>query len=122
MGITTDIIVGFPGETEEDFEETLSLAREAQFDNGYLFKYSPRKDTPAADMPGQVPQAVKEERNARLLAVINDIGAAATTSAWPDRSRCWWKGRAGRIPRGCRGGLAATKLSSSTATGGIWGN
>jgi tRNA-2-methylthio-N6-dimethylallyladenosine synthase len=75
MGITTDIIVGFPGETEMDFEETLSLAREAEFDNAYIFKYSPRKDTPAAAMDGQLPQAVKEERNARLLAVINEIGA-----------------------------------------------
>jgi tRNA-2-methylthio-N6-dimethylallyladenosine synthase len=74
MGITTDIIVGFPGETEEDFEETLSLVREAQFDNAYMFKYSPRKDTPAAEMPGQVPQEIKEERNARLLAEINSIG------------------------------------------------
>jgi len=75
MGITTDLIVGFPGETEEDFQETLSLAGAAQFDNGYLFKYSPRKDTPAAALPGQVPQAVKEERNARLLALVNEIGA-----------------------------------------------
>jgi tRNA-2-methylthio-N6-dimethylallyladenosine synthase len=74
MGITTDLIVGFPGETEEDFEATLTLARAAQFDNGYLFKYSPRKDTPAAEMPGQLPQEVKEERNARLLALINEIG------------------------------------------------
>jgi tRNA-2-methylthio-N6-dimethylallyladenosine synthase len=74
MGITTDIIVGFPGETEEDFEQTLSLAREAQFDNAYIFKYSPRKDTPAAAMPDQVPQTVKEERNARLLEEINAIG------------------------------------------------
>jgi len=73
MGITTDLIVGFPGETEEDFQETLSLARAIQFDNGYLFKYSPRKDTPAAALPGQVPQAVKEERNARLLALVNEI-------------------------------------------------
>jgi tRNA-2-methylthio-N6-dimethylallyladenosine synthase len=74
MGVTTDIIVGFPGETEEDFDLTLSLAREAQFDNAYIFKYSPRKDTPAADMPGQVPQGVREERNARLLEQINAIG------------------------------------------------
>jgi tRNA-2-methylthio-N6-dimethylallyladenosine synthase len=74
MGITTDLIVGFPGETEEDFAETLSLARAVEFDNGYLFKYSPRKDTPAAGMPGQLPQAVKEERNARLLALVNEIG------------------------------------------------
>ncbi|MGA2556687.1 MAG: tRNA (N6-isopentenyl adenosine(37)-C2)-methylthiotransferase MiaB [Verrucomicrobiota bacterium] len=75
MGITTDIIVGFPGETEEDFEATLALAREVEFDNGYLFKYSPRKDTPAAALPGQVAQAVKEERNARLLALVNEISA-----------------------------------------------
>ncbi len=75
MGVTTDIIVGFPGETEADFEDTLSLAREAEFDNAYIFKYSPRRDTPAASMPGQLPQAVKEERNARLLAVVNEIGA-----------------------------------------------
>lgn len=75
MGITTDIIVGFPGETELDFEETLSLARQVEFDNAYIFKYSPRKDTPAAEMPDQLPQPVKEERNARLLQVINEIGA-----------------------------------------------
>src|SRR5580658_8238943 len=67
LGLTTDIIVGFPGETEEDFEETLSLIREAQFDNAYLFKYSPRRDTPAATMPGQVPDGIKEERHARAL-------------------------------------------------------
>jgi tRNA-2-methylthio-N6-dimethylallyladenosine synthase len=74
IGLTTDIIVGFPGETEEDFNLTLSLAREAQFDNAYLFKYSPRKDTPAAAMPDQVPPAVKEERHAQLLEEINAIG------------------------------------------------
>jgi tRNA-2-methylthio-N6-dimethylallyladenosine synthase len=74
IGITTDIIVGFPGETGEDFAQTLSLVREAQFDNAYLFKYSPRKDTPAAAMPDQVPSAVKEERHARLLEEINGIG------------------------------------------------
>jgi tRNA-2-methylthio-N6-dimethylallyladenosine synthase len=75
MGITTDIIVGFPGETEADFEETLSLVREAQFANAFIFKYSPRRDTPAAEMPEQVPHRVKEERNARLLALVNAVGA-----------------------------------------------
>src|ERR1700722_13057110 len=73
IGISTDLIVGFPGETEEDFEQTLSLAREAEFDQAYIFKYSPRRDTPAADMPGQLPTNVKEERNERLLTLINDI-------------------------------------------------
>ena len=74
ISITTDIIVGFPGETGDDFEQTLSLAREAQFDNAYIFKYSPRRDTPAAEMPGQVPQKIREERNHRLLETINEIG------------------------------------------------
>ena len=73
IGITTDIIVGFPGETEEDFELTLSLAREVQFDNAYIFKYSQRRDTPAAEMPDQVPLAVREERNERLLNLVNEI-------------------------------------------------
>ncbi len=75
IGITTDIIVGFPGETEKDFEETLSLAREVEFDNAYIFKYSPRRDTPAAEMPDQVPQKIREERNQVLLQTINEIGA-----------------------------------------------
>lgn len=74
IGITTDIIVAFPGETEEEFNETLSLARQARFDNAYLFKYSQRRDTPAAELPGQLPEEVKEERHARLLGVINEIG------------------------------------------------
>ena len=76
MGITTDIIVGFPGETEEDFADTLSLVDEVQFDNGYLFKYSQRRDTPAASMPDQVPQNVIEDRHLRLLNRINDIATA----------------------------------------------
>jgi len=73
MGITTDIIVGFPGETEADFAETLSLAREVEFDNAFVFKYSPRRDTPAAAMPDQLPEEVIEARHAQLLAVINEI-------------------------------------------------
>jgi len=75
IGITTDIIVGFPGEKEKDFEETLSLAREVQFDNAFIFKYSQRRDTPAAEMPDQVPQKIREERNQRLLETVNEIGA-----------------------------------------------
>jgi len=75
MGITTDFIVGFPGETEADFEQTLSLAREVEFDNAFIFKYSTRRDTPAATMPDQLAAEVKEERNYRLLDVVNEIGA-----------------------------------------------
>src|SRR5256886_599015 len=74
MGITTDIIVGFPGETEADFAETLSLVREVGVDNAFVFKYSPRKDTPAASMPEPIPQEVIEERHGRLLDLVNEIG------------------------------------------------
>ncbi len=71
LAVTTDVIVGFPGETEADFSESLDLAREADFDNAFIFRYSPRRDTPAADMAEQIPDTVKEERNQRLLEVIN---------------------------------------------------
>jgi len=75
IGISTDLIAGFPGETEEDFGETLSLAREVGFSQAFVFKYSQRRDTPAADMPDQVSKAVKEERNQRLLEAVNESGA-----------------------------------------------
>jgi len=74
IGITTDIIVGFPGETDADFEQTLDVCRQVRFDNAYIFKYSERRDTPAARMPDQVAQSVREDRNAALLDVINAIG------------------------------------------------
>jgi len=74
MGITTDIIVGFPGETEADFEETLSLVRETGFDNAFVFKYSPRHGTPAAAMPDPVPPGIIDERHGRLLDLVNEIG------------------------------------------------
>lgn len=80
IGITTDLIVGFPGETDADFQETLALARAAEFDNAYVYKYSPRRDTPAAAMPDQIPQALREARHAELLNCINAIAARAFAS------------------------------------------
>ena len=73
MGVGTDIIVGFPGETESDFEETMSLCREVEFDNAFLFKYSRRRDTPASEMPDQLPEELIEERHARLLKAVDEI-------------------------------------------------
>jgi tRNA-2-methylthio-N6-dimethylallyladenosine synthase len=71
MAITTDIIVGFPGETEEDYLQTRSLVDRVGFDNAFVFKYSKRRDTPAAGMENQIPEYVKEERNHDLLALVN---------------------------------------------------
>lgn len=69
--ISTDIIVAFPGETEEDFLETLSLAKECQYDNAFTFIYSPREGTPAAKLPDNTSQKEKEERLQRLNEVVN---------------------------------------------------
>jgi tRNA-2-methylthio-N6-dimethylallyladenosine synthase len=76
IAITTDIIVGFPGETEEDFQQSIDTVQRLQFDNAFVFRYSKRKDTPAAEMDGQLPETVKEERNQRLLEVVNRIAIA----------------------------------------------
>jgi tRNA-2-methylthio-N6-dimethylallyladenosine synthase len=71
IAITTDIIVGFPGETEEDYAATRALVDEISFDNAFVFRYSPRKDTPAATMSDQLAEEVKEARNQDLLSVVN---------------------------------------------------
>jgi tRNA-2-methylthio-N6-dimethylallyladenosine synthase len=70
--ITTDVIVGFPGETEADFEATLDVVRAARFAGAFTFQYSPRPGTPAATMPDQVPKPVVAERYARLAALVED--------------------------------------------------
>jgi tRNA-2-methylthio-N6-dimethylallyladenosine synthase len=72
IAITTDIIVGFPGETDADYQMTKQLAERVQFDNAFVFRYSPRRDTPAATMSEQVDEGVKEARNHDLLEVVND--------------------------------------------------
>ncbi|BAB06091.1 tRNA (N6-isopentenyl adenosine(37)-C2)-methylthiotransferase MiaB [Halalkalibacterium halodurans] len=72
---TTDLIVGFPNETDEQFEDTLSLVREIEFDSAFTYIYSPREGTPAAKMKDNVPMEVKRERLARLNALVNDISA-----------------------------------------------
>jgi len=72
---TTDIIVGFPNETEEQFEETMSLVRECQFDGGFTFIYSPRAGTPAARMKDNVPMEAKKERLQRLNKLMDELSA-----------------------------------------------
>lgn len=71
--ITTDMIVGFPGETEEEFEKSLSFIRQCRFADMHIFPYSRRPGTPAAEMLGQLPNAVKEERSRRAIAVAQDM-------------------------------------------------
>ena len=72
-GVTTDIICGFPGETEEDFEASKEIVRKAQYLHVHGFPYSRRLYTPAADMPGQIPPPIKKQRNKELIAVAEDV-------------------------------------------------
>ncbi len=71
IALTTDVIVGFPGEEESDFAQTRELVDEIQFDNAFIFRYSPRAETPAAEMAAQLPEEVKEQRNKELLGVVD---------------------------------------------------
>jgi len=73
ISLSTDIIVGFPGETEEDFRQTVSLMRAVEYDSAFVFKYSPRPGTEAAAREDDVPREVKEERNQVLLALQDEI-------------------------------------------------
>jgi tRNA-2-methylthio-N6-dimethylallyladenosine synthase len=76
MAFSTDLIVGFPGETEADFEETLAMVERVGYDNVFVFRYSRRPGTPAADMPDQLPEDVKARRNTELLETATRVGAA----------------------------------------------
>jgi tRNA-2-methylthio-N6-dimethylallyladenosine synthase len=96
--ITTDIIVGFPGETEEDFLETMDVVRQARFASAFTFQYSPRPGTPAAELDDQVPKAVVQERFERLAELANDV-------AWTEN-------------RGLIGTKAELLISDPTAVGG----
>ena len=75
VAITTDIIIGFPGESEEDLLETLSLVKEVQFDSAFTYIYSKRKGTPADEMTNQIPEDIKHERFNRLVVAVNEACA-----------------------------------------------
>ncbi|MBM7614121.1 tRNA (N6-isopentenyl adenosine(37)-C2)-methylthiotransferase MiaB [Alkaliphilus hydrothermalis] len=80
IALTTDIIVGFPGETEEDFEDTLDVVNKVRFDSAFTFLYSIRQGTPAAEMAEQIPEDVKHERFNRLVDRVNEICAEINES------------------------------------------
>lgn len=79
ISLTTDIIVGFPGETEEDFQETLDVVRKSKYDTAFTFIYSKRTGTPAANMPDQIPEDVVKDRFNRLLALVQENGREASS-------------------------------------------
>ena len=113
--LTTDIIVGFPGETEEDFEQTLEVVREVVYDSAFTFIFSPRRGTEAANITeGLVPHPVKVERMERLVELVQTrCPRACAALRGPHAWRCSWKGP--RVPTlsGCADARATTRSSTS---------
>ncbi len=85
LSLTTDLIVGFPGETEEDLADTLDVVRQVQFDSAFTFIYSKRTGTPAASMPDQIPEEIVKDRFDRLLKLVQETGAARS-GRWQGRT------------------------------------
>ena len=114
VALSTDIIVGFPGETEADFEATCALMERVRYDSAFVFKYSPRPGTEAAGWPDDVPQPVKERRNQAILELQARISR--------EKLETWVGARGGGARRGAepprparRARAAATRRSSSRA-------
>ncbi|MCZ6749450.1 MAG: tRNA (N6-isopentenyl adenosine(37)-C2)-methylthiotransferase MiaB [SAR324 cluster bacterium] len=121
LALSTDIIVGFPGETEADFEATLNVIRNVRFDHLYAFKFSPRSITPAAELPGQVPEAVKAERLSRILALHQANAQAANDDMIGSRQEILVEGAHPRDPNSRMGrtrGHKSTKIPGCAAEPG----
>ena len=110
IALTTDLIVGFPGETEADFEDTLTLMREAAFDAAFSFKYSPRPQTRAASFPGQVAEAVKAARLARLQALQEELTLRSNARLVGQVSEVLVEGASRRSPRELSGRLRSNQV------------
>jgi tRNA-2-methylthio-N6-dimethylallyladenosine synthase len=110
LALTTDLIVGFPGETEADFNQTLDLMRAARFDQAFSFKYSPRPQTRAATFPDQVPEELKTERLARLQALQNELTRQSQARLVGQELEVLVEGRSKRSPEELCGRLRTNQV------------
>jgi tRNA-2-methylthio-N6-dimethylallyladenosine synthase len=110
LALTTDLIVGFPGETEADFRQTLDLMAEAGFDQAFSFKYSPRPQTPAATFADQVPEEVKAERLVRLQTLQNKLTQEAHARLLGQEQEVLVEGRSKRSPQEWCGRLRTNQV------------
>ena len=110
IAVTTDIIVGFPGESEADYRQTRDLVRDIQFENAFVFRYSPRRDTPAAKMPNQVEERVKEERNQDLLRIVNEFARRSGERLVGQRVEILCEGRSKTNARRLMGRTSSNKI------------
>jgi len=110
ISISSDFIIGFPGETEPDFKATMKLADEVGFDDSFSFLYSPRPGTPAAELPDDTPQETKLERLARLQAAIDANARAMSARMVGTRQRVLVEGPAKKNPRELCGRTANNRV------------
>ncbi len=96
--MSTDFIVGFPGETDADFDETLGLVRDVEFDSAFTFKFSPREGTPALRLPDAVPDEVASERLARLIEAVRAVGRARNAAVVGETHEVLVEGHAPKGP------------------------
>jgi tRNA-2-methylthio-N6-dimethylallyladenosine synthase len=114
LSLSTDLIVGFPGETDQDFRDTLDLVRQAGYDDAFSFKYSPRPQTRAASLPGQVPEEVKTERLARLQYLLNDLTRQAHARLVGQTAEVLVEGGSKRSPLELSGRLRTNQVVNFT--------
>lgn len=110
IAFTSDVIVGFPGETEEDFAQTVRAVREADFHNAFVFRYSPRAETPAAEMAGQHTDEVKEARNQELLNVVNELARGHNAACVGQRMQILCEGPSKTNPNRLCGRTRSNKI------------
>jgi threonylcarbamoyladenosine tRNA methylthiotransferase MtaB len=116
VAITTDVIVGFPGETEAEFEESFAFCREMQFAGIHVFPYSQRSGTVAFKLPGQVPDAVKKQRVHRLIGLANRVSAAYRARFLGRTATVLWES-----PReGVRDVPPVPSVAGGVGTRGVW--
>ncbi|MBN2821849.1 MAG: tRNA (N6-isopentenyl adenosine(37)-C2)-methylthiotransferase MiaB [Coriobacteriia bacterium] len=117
LALSTDVIVGFPGETEEDFEDTLDLFKQVGYHQSFTFIYSPREGTPAASLPGAVPRAISQERFDRLIEVVQSSAAAGHRDLLGTTQRILITGHSKRDSSMLTGRTESNKVVHIPATG-----
>jgi tRNA-2-methylthio-N6-dimethylallyladenosine synthase len=122
IAISTDLIVGFPGETEADFAQTLDLMRQAAFEQSFSFKYSPRPQTRAAGFPDQVPEEVKTERLLRLQALQDELTLAAHARLVGQVKEARVEGESRRSPEQLCGRLRTNQVINFTGPSELLGS
>jgi tRNA-2-methylthio-N6-dimethylallyladenosine synthase len=122
ISVSSDFIVGFPGETELDFEATMKLVAEVEFDDSFTFVYSPRPGTPAAELPDETPQETKRERLRRLQAAIEANARAMSARMVGTRQRVLVEGAAKKNPRELCGRTANNRVVNFAGAARLCGN